>query len=49
MNKIRVFAIKVKYLTSQKSGSKQLAHTHTHTHFVTSIIDPPSGGSMRVA
>ena len=27
-------------------------HTHTHTHtevFVTSIIDPPLGGSMRVA
>ena len=24
-------------------------HTHTHTRFVTSIIDPPLGGSMRVA
>ena len=24
-------------------------HTHTHTHFVTSIIDPPLGGSMRGA
>ena len=24
-------------------------HTHTHTHIVISIIDPPSGGSMRVA
>ena len=28
-------------------------HTHTHTHrsevFVTSIIDPPLGASMRVA
>ena len=25
-------------------------HTHTHTYtFVTSIIDPPLGGSMRVA
>ena len=24
-------------------------HTHTHTHTVTSIIDPPLGGSMRVA
>ena len=25
-------------------------HTHTHTHaFVTSIIDPPLGRSMRVA
>ena len=29
-----------------------LINTHTHTHtqvFVISIIDPPSGGSMRVA
>ena len=30
-----------------------LINTHTHTHksrvFVTSIIDPPLGGSMRVA
>ena len=30
----------------------RVTHTHTHTHtevFVASIIDPPSGGSMRVA
>ena len=25
-----------------------IKHTHTHTHVI-SIIDPPSGGSMRVA
>ena len=24
-------------------------YTHTHTHFATSIIDPPLGGSTRVA
>ena len=33
------------------TGTRTHTHTHTHTHtlFVTSIIDPPLGGSTRVA
>ena len=35
--------------STDKVKKNARARTHTHPVFVTSIIDPPLGGSMRVA